>query len=533
MTQLTENTDPRSSLIDTSVVGCPEIAILKRIIAGMAAQAAEQESGAQRAAESARAAAAGAASAASADLNARATREKKMAALGSVASALVLVTLKVILAAATGSLGILSEALHSILDLVAAVITYLSVRVADKPADAQHLYGHGKVESFSAFVETGLLLLTALYIIWEAFQRLLFRTATIRLSLGVIVILGLAMGIDFVRSRALRRVANKYPSEALEADALHFSTDVWSTFVVVLGITGAWLGQRFGIPWLGMMDAVAALGVAGVIIWIGSRLGKRTIDALLDVAPSGLHDRIARAVDQTEGVLNTERVRVRRSGQRYFVDVTISVPRKASLEQAHAASDAVERSIEKIVPADVVVHVEPRAPTNEHLFDTIRAIAQRRGLAVHELSAHQLDGRLFIELHLEVDEDASLREAHRRATELEDEIRAATDAHALVNIHIEPLGARIPGAEEMKELSHAVQDFLNSLPKEYPELLDCHEVHVRSVEHRILVSCHCAMDGDLPITLVHDITAALESRVKDHFPQIFRLTIHPEPVEES
>ncbi len=499
----------------------------------MAAQAAERESGAQRVAESAQAAAARAGSAANAELNARATREKKLAALGSVASALVLVTLKVILAVVTGSLGILSEALHSILDLVAAVITYLSVRVADKPADAQHLYGHGKVESFSAFVETGLLLLTAVYIIWEAFQRLLFRTATIRLSLGVIVILGLSMGIDFVRSRALRRVANKYPSEALEADALHFSTDVWSTFVVVLGITGAWLGQRFGIPWLSMMDAVAALGVAAVIIWIGSRLGKRTIDALLDVAPRGLHDRIARAVDQTEGVLSTERVRVRRSGQRYFVDVTISVPRKASLEQAHAASDAVERNIEKIVPADVVVHVEPRAPTNEHLFDTIRAIAQRRGLAVHELSAHQLDGRLFIELHLEVDENASLREAHRRATELEDEIRAATDAHALVNIHIEPLGARIPGAEEMKELSQAVQDFLNSLPKEYPELLDCHEVHVRSVEHRILVSCHCAMDGDLPITLVHDITAALETRVKDHFPQIFRLTIHPEPVEES
>ena len=503
----------------------------------MAAQATERESGSRRATEPAQADAAaqsaGGVAGTAANAGARASREKRMAALGSVMSAVVLVTLKVILAVFTGSLGILSEALHSILDLVAAVITYLSVRVADKPADEEHLYGHGKVESFSAFVETGLLLLTAVYIIWEAFQRLLFRTATIRMSLSVIVILGLTMGIDFVRSRALRRVAKKYPSEALEADALHFSTDVWSTFVVVLGITGAWLGERFGIRWLGMTDAVAALGVAGVIIWIGSRLGKRTIDALLDVAPSGLHDRIERAVDQTEGVLSTERVRVRRAGQRYFVDVTISVPRTASLEQAHAASDAVERNIEKIVPADVVVHVEPRAPTNEHLFDTIRAIAQRHGLAVHELSAHQLDGRLFVELHLEVDENASLREAHRRATELEDEIRAATDPHALVNIHIEPLGARIPSAEEMKDLARAVQDFLNSLPTEYPELLDCHEVHVRSVEHKILVSCHCAMDGDLPITEVHDITAALESRVKDHFPQIFRLTIHPEPVEES
>jgi cation diffusion facilitator family transporter len=462
------------------------------------------------------------------------SREKRMAALGSVGSAVVLVSLKVFLAAITGSLGVLSEALHSILDLVAAVITYLSVRVADKPADAQHLYGHGKVESFSAFVETGLLLLTALYIIWEAVQRLVFRAGQdVHPSLLAIVILALTMGINFVRARALARVARKYPSEALEADALHFSTDVWSTFVVILGITGAWLGLRFGIAWLSSLDAFAALGVAGVIIWIGSRLGRQTVDALLDVAPQGLRERIANAVDETEGVLQTERVRVRRAGQRYFVDVTISVPRTASLEQAHAASEAVERNIETIVPADVVVHVEPRARNNEPLFETIRAIAQRRGLAVHELSAHHYEGHLFIELHLEVDEVSTLRDAHRRATELEEEIQSSTDPGTRVNIHIEPLGARIVGAEEMKELSRAVQEFLNSLPSEYHELVDCHEVHVRSVEHRILVSCHCAMDGNLPITDVHDFTALLESRVKERFPQIYRLTIHPEPVEDS
>ena len=456
-----------------------------------------------------------------------------MAALGSVFSAVALVFLKVFLAVATGSLGVLSEALHSILDLVAAVITFLSVRVSDKPADAEHLYGHGKVESFSAFVETGLLILTALYIIWEAFQRLLFHSAKIRPSVTAILILLLAMGIDFVRSRALNRIAQKYPSEALEADALHFSTDVWSTFVVIVGITAAWLGMKFGIAWLASLDAVAALGVAGVIIWVGSRLGKRTLDALLDVAPHGLREDITRAVNETEGVLDTERVRVRRAGQRYFVDVTISVPRTASLEQAHAASDAVESTIGRMVPADVMVHVEPRARSNEHLFETIRAIAQRRGLAVHELSAHQLDGRLFVELHLEVDERASLREAHHRATELESDILSVADPRALVNIHIEPLGARIPGAAEMKGLSVSVQNFLNSLPAEYHELTNCHEVHVRTVEHKILVSCHCAMDGGLPITQVHDITAKLEDRVKERFPQIYRLTIHPEPIEES
>jgi divalent metal cation (Fe/Co/Zn/Cd) transporter len=303
--------------------------------------------------------------------------------------------------------------------------------------------------------------------------------------------------------------------------------------VVILGITGAWVGMKLGIQWLGTLDAIAALGVAGVIIWIGSRLGKRTVDALLDVAPSGLREQIASAVEGTEGVLHTDRVRVRRAGQRYFVDVTISVPRTSSLEQAHAASDAIERRIGQIVPADVVVHMEPRARSDEDLFEKIRAIAQRRGLAVHELSAHQFDGRLFIELHLEVNEGASLREAHHIATELEEDIRRGTDPRARISIHIEPLGTRIAGAEEMKDLSRSVQNFLNSLPSEYHELLNCHDVHVRSVDHKILVSCHCAMDGSLSVTAVHDITAALEDRVKERFPQIFRLTIHPEPVEES
>ncbi len=463
----------------------------------------------------------------------RAAREKRLAALGSVGSAVLLVFLKVFLTIVTGSLGVLSEALHSSLDLVAAVITYLSIRVADKPADAEHLYGHGKVESFSAFVETGLLLLTAVYVIWEALQRLLFRAPHIYPSLKAIFILLVAMGIDLIRSRALRRVADKYPSEALEADALHFSTDVWSTLVVIVGITGAWLGEKLGIPGLGRLDAVAALGVAGVILWIGSQLGRRTLDALLDVAPRGLRERIAEAVDNTEGVLRADRVRVRRSGQRYFVDVSISVPRTASFEQAHAASEAVERSIARVVPADVVVHVEPRARADEHLFETVRAIAQRRGLAVHEISAHRYAGRLFIELHLEVDETATLRQAHQRATDLEKEILGVAEPGTRVNIHIEPLGARIGGAEEVGDLAGAVRDYLNSLPPEYRDLADCHEVHVRSVEDKILVSCHCSMDGNLPITEVHDLTAALENRVRERFPQIARVTIHPEPAGEG
>jgi divalent metal cation (Fe/Co/Zn/Cd) transporter len=307
---------------------------------------------------------------------------------------------------------------------------------------------------------------------------------------------------------------------------------VWSTLVVILGITGAWLGLRFNMPWLTMMDAFAALGVSAVILWVGSRLGKRTIDTLLDVAPQGLREQIARAVDEVEGVLQTERVRVRRAGQRYFVDITISVPRTTSLEQAHTASEIVEHRIAQIVPADVVVHVEPRARRGEHLFETVRAIAQRRGLAIHELSAHQYEGRLFIEMHLEVDETSSLLEAHRQATEFEEDIRREADPDAQVNIHIEPLRIHIAGAETMKELETAVRAYLNSLQTEYQELIDCHEVHARSVSHSVLVSCHCSMDGRLPITEVHDLTAKLEDRVKGEFPEISRLTIHPEPIDE-
>ncbi|HEV2298168.1 MAG TPA: cation-efflux pump [Candidatus Acidoferrales bacterium] len=467
------------------------------------------------------------------DAIAEAVREKKLAALASVATAVVLVLLKIFLSVRTGSLGILSEALHSGLDFVAAVITYLSVRISDKPADADHTYGHGKFESFSAFVETGLLLLTAAYIIWEALQRLLFRASIVHPSALAVGLLALMVLIDSARARGIARVAKRFPSEALEADALHFSTDVWSTTVVLVGIAAVWLGQRLGVVWLRYTDPLAALCVAGVIIWVGSQLGKRTLEALLDVAPRGLQEKIIAAAGAVDGVMSVDRVRLRRAGQRYFVDVTISVPRTTSIEQAHATSDRVERRIEEIVPSDVVVHMEPRALSRDNLFETIRATAQRRGLAVHELSAHQLEGRLFIELHLEVDERCSLREAHRLSAELEEDLMREAGGNARINIHIEPLGARIPGGEEMNELADRVRDFINGLTPEFHELVDCHEAHVRSVEHRILVSCHCAMDGSLPITQIHDVTAALEDRVKEKFPQISRVTIHPEPVEES
>jgi len=463
-------------------------------------------------------------------------REKKNAALLSVGSALVLLSLKTYLVIRTGSLGVLSEAMHSGLDLLAAVITFLSVRMSDQPADERHPYGHGKFESFSAFVETSLLIVTAIFIIYEGFDRLFFHQVHIQPSIIAVAILLVALTIDITRAKALGHVARKYHSEAIEADALHFSTDVWSTMVVIVGIGLVWAGETWNIPWLVYADAIAGLAVAGVILWVGTQLGKRTLDALVDAAPEGLRQEIARAVARMDGVLDVDRVRVRRAGNRHFVDATVSVARTSSLEQVHELSDAIEKRIGEIVPSDVMVHAEPRAPQGEHLFESIRALAQRLGLAIHDLTALQQGDKLFIELHLEVDEKLSLLEAHRQSTVLEEGIRALRDSPTDVNIHIEPLGRHIAtpdtGLGEMKQLATAVEAFLNSLPAEYDELVNCHDARVRQVEHRIFVSCHCTMKADLPITQIHDVTAALVDRVKEKFPQIHRVTIHPEPFEQ-
>src|SRR6202162_5458450 len=258
-------------------------------------------------------------------------QEKKRAALLSIGSAVLLLCLKTFLVVRTGMLGVLSEALPSGLDLLAAVITFRSVRVSDQPADERHPYGHGKFENFSAFIETGLLVATACYIIYAAFLRLFFRSVHIEPSLTAIVILFVALAIDMTRARALNKVARKHTSEALEADALHFSTDVWSTIVVIAGIGLVWAGETWHLPWLVYADALAGLAVAGVILWVGSQLGRRPLDALVGGAAEGLRQEIARAVGRMEGVLDVDRVRVRRAGNRHFVGATVSVARNANL----------------------------------------------------------------------------------------------------------------------------------------------------------------------------------------------------------
>ncbi|MGZ4825329.1 MAG: cation diffusion facilitator family transporter, partial [Terriglobales bacterium] len=221
--------------------------------------------------------------------------EKRTVAQNSVYAAIGITVLKSIVGISTGSLGILSEAAHSGLDLMAAIITLMSVRVSDKPADAEHQYGHGKVENFSAFIETGLLLLTCVWIVYEAIKRLFFHHVEIEPSVAAFLVMFVSMGVDAWRSRQLKRIAEKWDSQALQADALHFATDVWSSAVVILGLALVLTGRKLGIAWLADADPIAALVVACVVVYVSWRLARQTIDALLDAAPANVR---ARIIDQ-------------------------------------------------------------------------------------------------------------------------------------------------------------------------------------------------------------------------------------------
>jgi cation diffusion facilitator family transporter len=295
------------------------------------------------------------------DATASASAEKQGVALSSVLAAVVLTGSKLAVGILTGSLGLLSEALHSGLDLVAAAVTYLAVRIADRPADADHRYGHGKVENISALFETMLLFITCFWIVSEAVQRLFFKSVEVEATVWSFVVIVGSIIIDISRSRALMRVAKKHNSQALEADALHFSTDVWSSCVVLVGLVAVKVGEMIGgSDALAKADALAALGVAVIVIGVCWRLGKRTIDVLLDRAPEGVAGAIEATACATPGVMGCERLRVRESGNRTFVDVVVHVDADVTVRQGHDVADEVKRRIEESVPfADVVVHMEP------------------------------------------------------------------------------------------------------------------------------------------------------------------------------
>jgi cation diffusion facilitator family transporter len=459
--------------------------------------------------------------------------EKRTAAGNSVLAALVITTLKIVVGITTGSLGILSEAAHSGLDLIASVLTFFSVRVSDKPADADHQYGHGKVENISAFVETGLLLITCLWIIYEAILRLFFRNIEVEPTIAAFAVMLFSMGVDWWRSRALGRIAIKYNSQALEADALHFSTDIWSAGVVVLGLVLVLVGRKYHLDWLRVSDPIAALFVAGVVVSVSWRLARRTTDALLDAAPPGVRSQIYDAVSRVDGVLEVDRVRIRRAGNRYFADLAIGLARTVTFQRSGQLAAAVTDSVRRILPdADVTVQPLPRAQRSENIFDRIRAVATHRNLNVHDISVQELSGRIHVEQHIELDERMSLKDAHDQVTELEADMRRDVPEISDILTHIESEPATIERPEELvgdAKLEHR----LRAVAAQFPEIVDVHDFIFKRVRGRLYLSCHCTLSDALSLARVHEIQTELEMRFKQAAPGLYRVLIHPEPKTDN
>ena len=288
--------------------------------------------------------------------------EKKRVALLSVLAAIFLTGFKMIIGILTGSLGILSEALHSTLDLIAAVITFFSVSISDKPADKEHNYGHGKVENFSALIETLLLLITCIWIIYEAINRLVTGETEIKVNIWSYIVVITAIIIDVTRSRALSKVAKKHNSQALEADALHFSTDVWSSSVVLLGLICANFGFFFA-------DSIAALFVAILVVSVSLKLGKKSIDVLLDTAPQDKVHMVEVLLSATPEVISYHDLKIRSAGANTFIKVNVHLQPDLSLKQVHEICDNIEIEIGNLIKrSEVYIHAEPEENVQVKLF---------------------------------------------------------------------------------------------------------------------------------------------------------------------
>jgi cation diffusion facilitator family transporter len=450
---------------------------------------------------------------------------KEKAALGSIAASAGLTAAKASVGLLTGSLAILSEAGHSLLDLSATVLTYFAVRISGKPADAEHQYGHGKVESITALAETALLFLLTGVVMWEAVQRLIgARTQAVEATLAAFAIIAASIVIDFFRARTLRRVAQETSSEALAADALHFGSDMWSSVAVLIGLCGVALGY-------GWADAAAAIVVAVFICIAGWRLGRRTIDTLTDTAPAGMSERVAAIARQVPGVVGVERVRARPAGAMLFVDLAVGVSRTLPLDRVSAIKERLTRAIRADIPkAEITITTEPHALDDETVRERVMMIARNRGLAIHHVAVQTISGRLSVSADLEVEGTLPLNSAHEVASRLEEDVRDELGPGVEVETHIEPLPADILAGHDASAARLAeMREALAALASEIANLGEVHDVRVRETAHGEIVNFHCRVDPALSVSAVHDMVDAVEHGLRRRFPTIQRVIGHAEP----
>ncbi|GCE12714.1 cation diffusion facilitator family transporter [Tengunoibacter tsumagoiensis] len=482
-----------------------------------------------------------------------AQREKTLVALSSVGAAIGLTSLKITVALLTGSLGLLAEAAHSGLDLVAALMTFFAVRVADRPADADHNYGHEKVENISALMEAILLLMTAAWVTYEAIRRLCFHEGSIEINIWAFVVMGISVGVDVTRSRALLRVARKLGSQALEADALHFSTDIWSSVVVIIGLVVVFMVQRFHLPdWLAQADAVAALGVSAIVIWVSIRLARETIDALIDRAPGTLPTHLYQQLSLIKTITQIRRIRIRRTGNKFFADIIIAAPRILTFEQIHTLTEQVELVVQEKVleftpqgEIDAVVHVEPVATPSESITDLIHYLAERQGVHAHDIHVREVSGKLEADFDLEVHADMDLRTAHDLATHLEQAVLQSNRNLRRVTTHLEAPNTHIVPRQE-------VTDHYQTMTRQICQIADgiagqgsAHDIRLYRPNKVLLelkgeakasppeldLVLHTIFAAQAPLSQVHVEAEEIKRALRQAYPNLNSVTIHTEPPE--
>jgi cation diffusion facilitator family transporter len=424
---------------------------------------------------------------------------------------------------AIGSLALISEALHSSVDVVATIITWLVVRVSDAPADEEHHYGHGKFESLSALFIIALLYVLAGGILVESWSRLREGAPPPTLSAIAFVVLAVDIAVNFWRARALHRTARETHSQALAADALHFASDVLGSIAVIIGLVLIGLGYPWG-------DSVAAIAVAVMISILGLRLGRSTIETLLDRAPQGVAEKAGAAISAVPGVVGVERLRARMVGPTYFIDAIVNVPRTMPIDRVEAIKKTAQEAVSKVLgDADLTFTAVPVARDNESVRERIMVIARNSGLAVHHVTVHDLGGRLTVSIDLEVDSDMELSAAHDIAHELERSIREDFGEDVEVDTHIEPLEPELPhGTDAAPARVETIKAALSRFAAD-GAIHDIHNVRVRDTDAGEIVNFHCRAAPSMSVIKVHESVDEIERALRRAFPTIKRVISHAEP----
>jgi cation diffusion facilitator family transporter len=453
-------------------------------------------------------------------------QKKQSVALSSVTASLLLTAMKIVVGLLTGSIGIISEAAHSAMDFGAAALTWFAVRISDKPADRKHHYGHTKIESVSALIETGLLFITCFWIVYEATERLISGHAAVKVEWYAIAVIVISIVVDISRSRALKKIAEETRSQALEADALHFSSDIISSAVVLVGLGFV----AIGIPWA---DAVAGMLVAVLVARAAWQLGKKTIDVLVDAAPEGLSEQIEEIVIDMPGVVAIEKMRVKPAGPFVFVDLTITVSRTLPQEKVRTICMEVEGRLKRELPdSDITVNARPIVLDNETVTERIHVIGLNHNLHAHNISTSLAGDRKQITFDVEVDSRLTIRNAHNAVAELEKELHREFNGEIEICIHLDPLSheersARPIAMENEARVMTAIRQAASSIAG----IEDVHDIRVLVTEHdKLCITLHCGFNDDTLLENVHSLTSRLEGLIYHSLPETSRIIVHAEPL---